>query len=784
MAERQSAAAALVQALRRQWARAPELWVALAIGAFLRLWSLTVTPIGDDQVLQVQLARQALERGAIPLAGLPTSIGVQWSPLGLWITMPFVAAGPSPLPVAASIAIVNVLGIAACYVFSRRCFGRGTAALATLLYATCAAAVDSSRIIWLPNYIPAVLAFWALALEAGVRRQRAGWLIPGVTLLVVAFLLHPAVILLLPALLVAIVLSPRRLRDSITAIAVVMALALPNVIWEALSGGANISALSRYGTGRSTINLEVLYRIYELFGGPQSVLQPEHAGSGLHWMLDLIFQAPTRTIFTAGAAYNVLAPICVPLALSAAALFGVGWLVLSARVFGPLRVHWQRAASGEAAGSGEARLTERGPQRVLARGLSVWQTLRTDPAWRMRLLLWVCVTVPPVLTLRHTGPIQPHYLFSLYPFGFIVAGMGGMWLLTAASRVRRVRLPAPVDSVRLPAIGKGVVLAALVLLLAGQAAQSLLATLSLSAGAFDLGPHPITYTLAALQSADTAIGQLTRQQGARRVVVLTSLTTQSPFTYALVGDRAERASVDENCLIVPGPDDQPALIASSNPRHLSAQFLAGLPNARHVADVSLTGSDPLAVYRVSGAMPPLPDEQAITPVVFQDGRSDDSLRLDAVALVAPNGLRLRWTALGATPPGATPMGQRVTLALKGPDGSTLASAWTECNPTAWHAGDTVFTWLGFASLPGGATLAGLARAPQEPDSLLVGVLRFSHTIDLRSVGPVRWISNWQEPARYTAMSARLASEPNVAGERGVAVSAASVTLTFADLAPA
>lgn len=768
---------------RWHWARNPELWIALLVGAFLRLWSLNVTLVGYDQVLQVQLAREALERGAIPIAGLPASVGLLGSPLGIWITLPFVAAGPSPLPVAASIALLNVLSIAACYIFTLRCFGRRTAALATLLYATCAAAVDTSRIIWLPDYVPAVLAFWALTLEAGVRRQRPHWLIPGVALFAIAVLLHQAAILALPAMLVAIILAPRRLRDVIGALAVILLLALPNVIWEALSGGADIRALGHFATGRSTTNLEVLYRIYELFGGPQSTLQPEHAGAGLHWMLDLILHTPTRTIFTPGAPYSALAPIYFPLAVAATALFGAGWLVLSARVFGPLREHWRSTVADPAATSGGTQSSGPGPRRVLARSALVWETVRADPAWRMRLLLWVCVTLPPVLTLRHSGPIQPHYLLCLYPFCFIVAGMGGIWLFEAAARARLGRRPAV--GVRLGAISSSAVTVALVLLLAGQTAQSLLATVSLSAGAFELGPHPIAYTLTSLQSADTALERLARQQGTRRVVVLTTLTTQSALTYMLVGDRAERVSVDENCLILPGPDDQPALIASSDPRHGTAQLLATLPNARYVGDVPLAGSDPLAVYRIQGAVPLLPDEQAIMPVAFQDGRSDDGLRLDAVALVAPNVLRLRWTVLGSTSPGATPVGQRVTATLRAPDGTTRAAAWTECNPTAWHAGDTVFTWQGFVSLPGGATLADLARAaPPSSGSLLISMLRFDQAVDIHSIGPVRCISGWPVPIRYTTLSAQPATVPNIPGELAVRVSAAGVTLTGADLTPA
>jgi hypothetical protein len=752
------------------WARNPELWIVLSVAALLRLWALGTTPIGYDQVLQVQFARQALAHGAIPLGGLPASIGLNGSPLGIYLTIPFAAAGPSPLPVAASIALLNVAGVAACYVFTLRCFGRRTALLATLLYATCGAAVDSSRFIWLPNYVPAVLAFWALTLEAGVRRRRAGWLAPNVALLLAAILLHPAAVLLLPALIVALLLAPVRLRSIVWSVVIAVLLLLPNLLWEVLSGGADLRTLGQYvGGGHSSVNFEVLFRIYELFGGPQSALQPEHAGSGVKWMLDLIFATPTRSVFTPDAPYNVLALLYVPLAIAAMLLFGVGWLVLARRVARPLVRAWRAAGVTRVAGGGVVR-------RQVTRALAAWRTARDEPLWRMYVVLWVVVTVPPALTLRHNGPIQPHYLLCLYPFCFITAAIGGIWLVEAAGRVPIGRVSWRVGARRV-ALGRLAVGGALLVLVAGQAAQSVLTTASFAGGAYELGLHPMFYTLDALQSADDGLGQIIQAQSVRQTVLLTTLTTQSMLSYTLVGNRAGRRSVDENCLLLPGGSDSPALVVSSDPRRRAAQLLLGLPNARMVGSVPLEGSVPLAVFRIEGETPALPDERALQPVAFEDGFGY-GLRLDAVARVAPDGLRLRWTVPGTTPSGATAPGKRVILTLQRADGEKIAGAWTECNPTAWHAGDTVFTWQGFASLPGGATLPDLMAAPSL-DPIMVGVSDFTTSTDTHTLGGVQLISGWPVPNRYTALPAMVVPGSGAA----VLVGARGVTVTADDLPP-
>ena len=739
-----------------RWLRYPDLWLAVAIGAFLRLWHLDATLIGSDQVSYLTLAHEALRRGALPLTGLPYSIHLMSAPLDIYFSLPFVAVTPSPLPVVVSIALLNVAAIVACYVFTLRCFGRRTAAIAALLFATCGAAVDFSRFLWQLNYIPPLLAFWALTLEAGVHRGRK-WLVPSVALLLMAALLHPTAALLLPALAVALVLAPRRPRwwEYVAAGAVAAVLVLPNIVWEALSGGADLSQLDHYAAGKTVIDPAVFYRLFELLGGPITPLQPEHAGSGLSYMLDLVLRSHTRTIFSPDAPYTALAPFSPLLALGATALFATGWVVLSARVFGPGRQVW-RAALGRGSAATTATTATVGSREGWRRLAATWRSLaaawrgaRADVRWRMEALLWVCVTLPPALMLRHTGPLYRHYLLCLYPFVFITAAIGADWLLRAAASIHlpRIRtLPPGASFVR------GAVLALLAVLLAGQGVLSLLATQSFASGALDLGPHPTNFTLAELQTADAALGALERRERARTVVVLTELGSQAPLTYELVGERPDRVSVDHDCLLIPAPRDQPALVAANDPHGAAARLLATLPGAAQVGSVPLAGTNPMAVYRLDEALPRLlPDETALDPLAFGSGGANDGgLRLEAAAVVGPDALRLRWEALGTTPAGATPAAGMVTLRLRAANGTSLAWTFTDCQPSAWHAGETVFTWLSFASLPRGETLTDLAAGRMPQARLAIQVLRYSQGVDVREAAGLRFVTGWQPPITYTA----------------------------------
>jgi hypothetical protein len=116
------------------------------------------TTFGDDQAALMTVARQAIERHELAVAGIPSSIASLNPPLSIYALMPFATVGTNPLPAVLSLALWHVLGVALRYIFALRYFGRRIAAEVALLFAMCGAAVGYSRFLWQQNYLPPLIA--------------------------------------------------------------------------------------------------------------------------------------------------------------------------------------------------------------------------------------------------------------------------------------------------------------------------------------------------------------------------------------------------------------------------------------------------------------------------------------------------------------------------------------------------------------------------------------------------------------------------------------------------
>ncbi|MGH2515640.1 MAG: glycosyltransferase family 39 protein, partial [Ktedonobacterales bacterium] len=385
------------------WLRHWEFWLALALGAFLRLWQIGTTQFLDDQAGLYALARTSVLHGAFPLTGIPSSIGTLNPPLSVYLLLPFAALTANPLPAVVTLALWNVAGVVFCYIFALRYFGRRVAAVGTLLFATNAAALNYSRFLWQQNYLPPLLALWALTLYMGAVRGKRRWLAGNILLLCLAILLHATAALLAPITLAGILLAPRfpRLRAYVVAAAGVLLLMVPTLIFEVASRGYDLRKLAHYALHGGHFDGQ----IFSVFVGALS-----GAGSG-----DLGPQAP----YAASAAWFPIFP-WVTLALVLA-----GWLVLTVRIGAPAVALWRGAASA----SGDASKVT----RVKRWGVAVWRGLRTDAVWRGRFLLWFWVTLPPLTMLHHSGDLFVHYLLVIFPAVFIVGGFGVEWVLRAAA---------------------------------------------------------------------------------------------------------------------------------------------------------------------------------------------------------------------------------------------------------------------------------------------------------------------------------------------------------------
>ena len=146
----------------------------------------------------------------------------------------------------------------------------------------------------------------------------------------------------------------------------------------------------------------------------------------------------------------------------------------------------------------------------------------------------------------------------------------------------------------------------------------------------------------------------------------------------------------------------------------------------------MPGSAPYVSYAVSGALPLLTDETAVAPTIFERSGGIE-VRLDGLsASPATSTLRLRWTVLAPGPSQSAPNSVRFGTRLLARSRDVGPSAgYHDCQPTAWHAGDTVLTWLPLPTevpaqrivIQAQSSTSALTTAQAGPVTLLAG----SHT---------------------------------------------------------
>ena len=705
----------------REWLRHWELWVALAVGAFLRLWQPGASQFLGDQAGLMQLARLSAQHGAIPVTGIYSSINTLNPPLSVYVLLPFAWLTRDPLLALISQECWNVLGILFCYIFTLRSFGRRTAAISTILFATAGAAVDYSRLLWQQDYLPPFIALWALFTFAGGVHGKRRWLVPAVVFLTCAALLHPTAALLAPALLLALLLCPTKPRrwEYVTSGIVFALLLAPTLLWEAVSGWVDAAPFQKSLIGGSkTVDPVIFFRLYQVLGGPVTPERSARQVHGIGSLVTLLYHTPTNTNFSASSAYRALGQLPLAIAVAGIALFAFGWLVLTYRVFAPLRHVSPVRVDGASRG-----------QRARGWAFGAWARLRAEPGLRAMALLWVSVTLPPATMIDHSQNVYPHYLLSLFPLLFVVSGIGAISLIDHARQLAS-GLALRRFSPRLRRLPYALTTGVLTLFILAQMTESAVMVSSLASGAFEASPtngNGYGYLLQDLRSANARLGDLQREQGARSVFIATTLRVNSALAYALVGDHGDRVSVDSSCLVLPAADESPALVEATSDDQPAHALLATLPGATRLRPIPLPGGAPLDTYRVSASPALATDDVEVAPATFIDS-GGFGLRLEAVALTTTGGVRLRWTVLDGASAGTTPDIVRALARIQTPDGAQSSpSDFQDCAPQRWHAGETLYTWL------------GLPRYSKS-DTLLVGLQSYTQTLDFASVGPFTVLS--------------------------------------------
>jgi hypothetical protein len=315
-------------------------------------------------------------------------------------------------------------------------------------------------------------------------------------------------------------------------------------------------------------------------------------------------------------------------------------------------------------------------------------------------------------------------------------------------------------------VAPAVILTALTVLVLAQAFQSALYPAALASGSYnafvsassDLGRG---YPLAELKQLDTALGALQAEQHARTIFV--SLPTyylyHDPIEYMTVAEHSDRVGSAASCLVLPAPDEGPALVVATQPAGPANSLLSSLPELKQVANLAMAGSDPVAVYQIEGKLPPLIGEQALTPITFADA-AGNGLRLDAMAIQPDGQIRLRWTVLGSATTSQGVPWYHIVPSVRLANGSATATALpaTDCQPTRWHAGETVFTWI-----------SGKGAATAQTLLLRVSGGAQTNGYTLRSAGPFQLLAGQTDSAPFKPLLPSSGAAGTVGADGSVAI---------------
>ncbi|HEY8325479.1 MAG TPA: glycosyltransferase family 39 protein [Ktedonobacterales bacterium] len=649
------------------------LGLALLVGALLRLLWLGDTSFLGDQAQLLAMGQSAALHHAVILTGIPSSLGSLNPPVSTWLYAPFALAGGA-LGATIFTALANLVAVALLYALAARYLNRMAAFSAALLYATASGPVHYARFIWQQNLLaPVVILFFWIMLRAIVERRR-GWLAWATLLGGVAIELHPTAAPLLGLIALALAFTWRdlRRRDLLWTAAAIIALVGPTILWEALSHGYDLAGAARFSQGRAVIDTWALTYLLQL-------IQPAPAGA--------YGSASAYTSVGRGVAFL---GVILEVALIGAQL----WLIAM------LAAPWARARAAMAG---------------LRAGLA-------DARWRFALCLALWEALPLTLMLRHTRPVEPHYVLVILPAVYLSIGAALAW---AAEWLHGwlARRSQPLPNARM------VVLAALVALVvlisAGQTVGVAAELGAIHSGQFDALTLPLHYgtPLASERAALAATQAAARRLGAT-VAIASTRVEQEPLGYLNATDASGAPAIDyisDGCLVVPSADVRHPLVTLAVPGSTAAQLLPQTQGARLIQSIPVQGGQPYQLYAIA----PGASLRGETPIT---GANVGETQPVAAAIIQASGqpaaLAIRWVGAprladsaasgvsywyGADPRATTPIADGAFTAQPldsagQPIGAPLTAT---CARLAWAAGMSVITAMRLpASLPTGAQIAG------------------------------------------------------------------------------
>lgn len=567
--------------------RRPEYLLVLLVAAILRLVLLDQTSFLGDQAELLFLARSALAHHALPVTGIRSSIGTLNPPASIFLLLPFALLG-DPMGATAATAAANIVAVLLLYRLTDRYVGRRAAFAVGLLYATAPWPIYFSRFIWQQNLLAPIVILFIWTLCRGLIDRKRGWLGWNVLLWGIAIQLHPSAAPLLALTALGVVWAWRtvRLRDVAGAIAGLVILFLPTLIWEIVSKGSDLPYYSALGQAPAVFNGDVFDQLLTVLTPPG----PSFFGGGT--LYSHVYQ---RIAW--------LTPLLV--VMNVAALIWLLATVVYGLIHAPAEMRRIKSQSREERAAAP-------PGRAWAKARVAPVTI-SRPNWRFMLVLLLWLAVPVLAMWRHSAPIHEHYLLAPLPAAFAVLGIFFVWLIERLARIGEVRShgthvypvrivrPVAACPVSRPrtlrlnrirvAIAYGLIQVALVaIVVAVASAQAFSAAGQIATvwqGDFD-GTQKHDYThyglpLAVQQEALDAATAAAAQMHAVIYIATTNLQQES-FGYLATESGVHAQIYDaERCLIVPAAKTSPAIMLVTEPfdgTTTAGSLLADMPGVK------------------------------------------------------------------------------------------------------------------------------------------------------------------------------------------------------------
>ena len=144
----------------------------LAAAAWLRLIRLDLIEFKGDEAIAAWLALQFVKGGALPLAGLMSSVGVTNPPLFIYLLLPLFLVSGDPAVIGVLLVVQSLAAVAICWHVGRRYYGSLTGLVAAALFAVSPWAVVYSRKIWAIDVEPLLTGGVGWALHALVLERK------------------------------------------------------------------------------------------------------------------------------------------------------------------------------------------------------------------------------------------------------------------------------------------------------------------------------------------------------------------------------------------------------------------------------------------------------------------------------------------------------------------------------------------------------------------------------------------------------------------------------------